>query len=84
MFASFASPGNHHGNGRPAAWLKAAPGNQGLMVEAAPKRFFVPPYVGTVGWVGVWLDKVCNWKELAELLEDAYQLAAVKKARRRS
>lgn len=79
MFTTFASASSHHGNGRPAAWLKAAQGNQSLMVDAAPKRFFVPPYVGPFGWVGVWLDKVCDWKELPELLEDAYLLAAPKK-----
>jgi hypothetical protein len=43
LFAMFASPSTHHGNGRPAVWCKAGPGNQGLMVRAAPDRFFVPP-----------------------------------------
>lgn len=79
MFATYASPASHHGSGRPAAWIKAAPGNQSLMVASAPRRFFVPPYVGPNGWVGVWLDKVCDWKELPELLEDGYRLVAPKK-----
>jgi hypothetical protein len=43
LFATYASSGNHHGAGRPAVWLKAAPGNQALMVRAAPDRYFVPP-----------------------------------------
>jgi predicted DNA-binding protein (MmcQ/YjbR family) len=76
MFATFASATSHHGGGRPAVWCKAAPGNQGLMVESAPDRFFVPAYVGPMGWVGIWLDKVCDWKELPGLLEDSYQLVA--------
>lgn len=79
MFAMYASAGNHHGGGRSAVWCKAAPGNQALMVEAAPDRFFVPPYVGPMGWVGVWLDRNTDWKELAELLRDSYKLVAPKK-----
>ena len=42
MFAMYAAAGNHHGDGRAAVWLKAAPGNQGLMIRAAPTRFYVP------------------------------------------
>lgn len=79
LFAMFASAGNHHGGGRPAVWLKAAPGNQELMVRAAPDRFFRPPYVGPSGWVGVWLDRRVRWKELAGLVEDSYQLVAPKR-----
>ncbi|MEO7457197.1 MAG: MmcQ/YjbR family DNA-binding protein [Gemmatimonadaceae bacterium] len=79
IFAMYAEAGNHHGAGRPGVWLKAAPGNQDLMMQFAPKRFFVPPYVGKAGWVGVYLDKVCDWNELPELIRDAYMLAAPKK-----
>lgn len=79
LFAMFASAANHHGGGRPAVWCKAAPGNQEMMIDAAPSRFFRPPYVGPFGWVGVWLDKSCDWKELPSLLEDSYQLVAAPK-----
>ncbi|MEO8029861.1 MAG: MmcQ/YjbR family DNA-binding protein [Gemmatimonadota bacterium] len=79
MFATYASPGNHHGGGRPSAWLKAAPGDQALMVKAAPRRFFVPPYVGKSGWVGVWLDNQPDWTELGMLLQSGYRLVAPKK-----
>ena len=79
MFATFADANNHHGGGRPAAWLKAGPGEQGLLVRAAADRFFVPPYVGPSGWVGVWLDGNVDWDELRELLEDGYRLVAPKK-----
>ena len=60
-------------------WLKAAPGNQEIMVGAAPDRFFRPPYVGPSGWVGVWLDRRVRWKELAGLVADSYQLVAPKR-----
>lgn len=79
MFAMYADAANHHGGGRGAVWIKAAPGNQELMVQAAPKRFFVPPYVGPSGWVGVWLDRGVDWRELAALLGDSYVLIAPKR-----
>ena len=81
MFATFASADNHHGNGRDAVWCKAAPGNQDFMVRAAPDRFFVPPYVGPSGWIGVWLDGDVDWAEVADLVCDSYCLIAPKKLR---
>jgi predicted DNA-binding protein (MmcQ/YjbR family) len=48
---------------------------------AGPHRFFVPPYVGPSGWVGVWLDGRVNWNELADLLRDSYALVAPKRLR---
>ena len=79
LFAMYSSPDSQHSGGRPAVWCKAGPGNQQLMVAAAPKRFFVPPYVGPSGWVGVYLDGAVDWAELDELLRDAYRLVAPKK-----
>jgi len=79
LFAMYAAADNHHGNGRAAVWCKAAPGNQQLMVKAAPERFFVPPYVGPSGWVGVWLDAGTDWDELAGLLADGWRLVAPKR-----
>ena len=82
MFAMYADAASHHGDGRAAAWLKAAPGNQSVMIQTAPKRFFKPPYVGPSGWIGVWLDKSTDWKELAGLIQDAYDLVRPKTRRR--
>jgi hypothetical protein len=79
MFAMYARANNHHGGGRDAVWCKAAAVNQRLMVEAAPDRFFVPPYVGPSGWVGVWLDGKIDWSELDDLLRDSYRMIAPKK-----
>jgi len=79
MFAMHADANNHHGGGRAAVWCKAAPVNQRLMVEASPDRFFVPPYVGPSGWVGIWLDRKIDWKELDGLLRDSYRMIAPKK-----
>jgi hypothetical protein len=63
---------NHHGDGRFAIWCAAEDGAQQLLVEADPKRFFRPPYVGHRGWLGVRLDRGINWDELAGIVEDAY------------
>ena len=79
LFAMYAAPNNHHGGGRPAVWCKAAPGNQALMVRAEPERYFVPPYVGPSGWVGVWLDGNPDWTEVQELMSDSYRLVAPKR-----
>jgi predicted DNA-binding protein (MmcQ/YjbR family) len=79
LFAMYAAPNNHHGAGWPAVWCKAAPGNQSLMVRALPDRFFVPPYVGPSGWVGVWLDRDPDWAEVGDLMRDSYRLIAPKK-----
>lgn len=81
LFAMYAAAGNHHGAGRPAVWCKAAPGNQALMVRAVPDRYFVPPYVGPSGWVGVYLDGAVEWGEVADLLRDSYRLIAPKRLR---
>src|SRR5919202_384524 len=83
LFAMYASADTHHGGGRPAVWCKAGPGNQDLLVRADPDRFFVPPYVGPSGWVGVYLDGAVDSAELAELLRDAYGLTASKRLRGR-
>lgn len=79
MFAMYSSVQSSHSGGRSAVWIKAAPGEQGLMVRTAPKRFFIPPYMGPSGWVGVWLDAPCDWKELTMLLTDGYRLVAPKR-----
>jgi hypothetical protein len=63
---------DHHGDGRFAVWCAAAAGMQAMLVNAEPERFFVPPYVGHRGWLGVRLDRGLNWEELTGIAEDAY------------
>jgi hypothetical protein len=79
LFAMYARANSHHGGGRNAVWCKAKAVNQRLMIDAAPDRFFSPPYVGPSGWVGVWLDGACDWNELQDLLRDGYRMTAPKK-----
>jgi len=63
---------DHHGDGRFAIWCAAPDGVQRMLVEDDPGRFFVPPYVGHRGWLGVRLDRGLDWNELAGIVEDAY------------
>jgi hypothetical protein len=67
---------DHHGDGRFAIWCAAPDGIQQLLVEADAERFFVPPYVGHRGWLGVRLDRGLDWDELAGIAEDAFAEAA--------
>lgn len=63
---------NHHGDGRFAIWCAAPDGMQEMLVDADPERFFVPPYVGHRGWLGVRLDRGIHWDELTGIAEDAF------------
>jgi hypothetical protein len=67
---------NHHGDGRVALWLNAASGAQESWVGADADRFFVPPYVGSRGWLGVRLDKGLSWTRIAALVREAYEKVA--------
>ena len=78
MFAM--TDNNHHGDGRVAVWCKAPIGFQKILVESKPDKFFVPPYVGHKGWVGVRLDiDDVEWGEVADILEESYRMTAPKK-----
>ena len=66
----------HGHRGRPSCWVKAPEGVQGMLVDHDAERFFVPPYVGHHGWVGIWLDGDPDWEELADLVEESYRLTA--------
>lgn len=68
---------DHHGDGRIALWCKAAVGEQGRLVEEDPRHFFVPPYLGPRGWVGMRLDLPrLSWSQVALLVRSAYRLSA--------
>lgn len=69
-FATFVV--NHHGDGRIALWLRAPAGAQELYTDAEPERYFVPPYVGPRGWLGVHLDRGLDWRTIAQRVREAY------------
>ena len=70
MFAYFLN--NHHGDGRLALWCGVPDGMQRALVDSDPDAYFVPPYVGPSGWVGVRLDRSLPWPQIASVLEAAH------------
>jgi len=76
VFAMFAN--NHHNDGRIAVWLPAPPGFQEMLIQAAPEKYFRPPYVGVRGWIGIELDNVGD-EDLAFHIRDGWRLVAPKK-----
>jgi len=59
------------------AWVKSTFDEQRALVAMFPDTFFVPPYVGTSGWVGVVISKV-DAQEMRELVTEAWRMTAHK------
>lgn len=59
--------------GRLCLWAASSKEVQEALVADAPERFFVPPYVGHRGWIGLRLDlPKTDWDEVAGVIEDAH------------
>ena len=69
---------DHHGDGIVGIWCAAPPGVQGELADLEPERFFVPPYVGGRGWLGMRLERDVDADELRQILADAYRQVAPK------
>ncbi|MBX3159487.1 MAG: MmcQ/YjbR family DNA-binding protein [Deltaproteobacteria bacterium] len=63
---------DHHGDGRIALWCAAPEGAQAMLVESEPAHYFIPAYVGHLGWVGVRLDRDAAWSQVTAILEAAH------------
>lgn len=82
VFAMFDD--HHHGHPHRSVYLPAPPGVAAAMARAEPARYWVPPYVGHLGWVAVVLDGSPDWALLESLLREAFAMKAGSlKARRR-
>jgi hypothetical protein len=66
---------DHHDDGRLAIWCAAPDGVQADMVDTDPERFFRPPYVGHLGWLGVLLPGIDDL-ELAAICREAFTAVA--------
>lgn len=64
-------PDGHHGDAGAQLWCAAPAGAQAALVAEDPDRFFVPPYVGARGWVGVRLTGRVDWPRVADLVGQA-------------
>ncbi|OZM70572.1 phosphoribosylglycinamide formyltransferase [Amycolatopsis antarctica] len=69
---------DHHHDDRFGFWCAAPPGVQEELVGEEPSRFFRPPYVGHRGWLGVYLDVGVDWREIREIVREAYLRIAPK------
>jgi hypothetical protein len=64
--------------GQREAWVKSTHDEQLALTQMDPATFFVPPYVGPSGWVGVRFRTV-DRDEMRELLTEAWRLTAPKR-----
>ena len=71
VFAAFSL--NHHGDEKVAFQLNIGTDMQKMLVDSAPAIFYIPPYTGPKGWVGIELNKGLAWNRVAELTVEAYQ-----------
>lgn len=71
--------GSRRGDGHVSLWCKALPGVQDVLVGSDPAQFFVPPYVGHHGWIGIRLDVGVDWEEVTDLIHESYRLTAPKR-----
>lgn len=66
-------------NGGLALWCKVPAGSREFLLEASPARFFIPPYFGAKGWIGVALDEGADWREIEAFVRRSYRLVAPKR-----
>jgi hypothetical protein len=64
--------------GQREAWVKSTHDEQRALTQMDPETFFVPPYVGPSGWIGVRFRTV-DRDEMRELLTEAWRLTAPKR-----
>ena len=71
---------DHHGDGIVAVTCKVLPGDNKALAEAQPRKFYLPAYVASKGWVALRLavGKI-DWDEVKELLVGSYALIAPKR-----
>ena len=64
---------------RLALWCKVPEGAREIFLAAGPARFFIPPYFGPKGWIGVGLDDGTDWSEIEAFVQRSYRLVAPKR-----
>jgi hypothetical protein len=73
---------DHHGDGIISVCCKVLPGENTFLVESGPRRFYLPAYIASRGWIGLRMDlATLNWTEVKELVQGSYlQLAPTRLA----
>ncbi len=62
-----------------ALWCKVPDGARDIILDAEPARFFIPPYFGAKGWIGIGLDEAADWREIDAFVHRSYRLVAPKR-----
>lgn len=76
----FAMTWDHHHDDRNAVVMAAPAGAQAQLVASHPERYFRPPYVGSRGWIGMYLDTAAvDWDLVALHLGDAHAEIAARR-----
>jgi predicted DNA-binding protein (MmcQ/YjbR family) len=74
---------NHHASGHVAVWCNAPSGAQESLVDADPRHFFRPPYLGPSGWLGVCLDSGLDWNVIGDLVRQGHETSSLKVPKKR-
>lgn len=67
---------NHGGDGRYALWLRVPDGAQADFVAQDPTVYFVPPYLGPSGWLGLDAGTGITWPEICARVFEAWHNTA--------
>ena len=71
---------DHHGDGVVGFCFKTEFGENAILLNSDPIRFYRPAYTGYRGWVGLRLDLgEIDWSEVAEFVTDSFRLTAPKR-----
>ncbi len=79
IFAMHHGDKTHAPDARSSVWCKAPRGFQESVMNSDPEHFFVPPYVGHHGWIGMWLDVEQDWEFITACIHESYRMSASKK-----
>ena len=69
---------NHHDDGITACHVKTSGREeQAMLVDLDPEFYFVPPYLGPSGWIGMRLDHPdTDWDRVADRIATSWELVA--------
>ena len=71
---------DHHGDGITALACKVDSGANAALAGAHPKKFYLPAYLSSRGWIALRLDTGrIDWDEVRMLVEESYRLIAPKR-----
>jgi predicted DNA-binding protein (MmcQ/YjbR family) len=71
---------DHHGDGIVSICCKVLPGDNGRLIAANSRKFYMPAYIGPRGWVALRLDRpTVDWSEVKELVHGSYMQTAPKR-----